>query len=357
MKGTETWICLPPEARPQSWSKFRKPVVRLLKALYGHPDSGSFWEEHCDQAVRRAGFKPVHECWPSCYFHPKLQLFLVIYVDDFKLSGPQQHLQQGWRLLRGSLNIEPERPLGLYLGCVHERYSIKLPNGQLAIAIRYNMEDYLRATVRRFRNMAGTDAVLKFAATPFLVEDHKDSPQGGPTPGPVQECPWCKHTFPPARVFESIDKLDAWRREQQKAGKGTPTPPTEQNRGRLQPIASSILMGLLYAGRLARFDLLRAINHLACYVTRWSTTCDRRLHRLVNYTHSSYEQRMIGWVGDKMGDIEPHLFADADLAGCTFTQRSTNGLHLALRGPNTSFPIAGGVRDKDAYRIQRRNPS
>ena len=103
-------------------------------------------------------------------------------------------------------------------------------------------------------------------------------------------------------------------------------------------------MGLLYAGRLARFDLLRAINHLACYVTRWSSTCDRRLHRLVNYTRSSHQQRMIRWVGDELGDIEPHLFADADLAGCTFTQRSTNGLHLVLRGPNTSFPIAGGSK-------------
>ena len=28
LQGTPTWVCLPPEERPASWSKFRKPVVR-----------------------------------------------------------------------------------------------------------------------------------------------------------------------------------------------------------------------------------------------------------------------------------------------------------------------------------------
>ena len=61
----------------------------------------------------------MHETWPSCYYHKRLKLFLVVYVDDFKLSGPEEHLKEGWALLRRSLNIEPEQPLGLYLGCVH----------------------------------------------------------------------------------------------------------------------------------------------------------------------------------------------------------------------------------------------
>ena len=112
----------------------------------------------------------------------------------------------------------------------------------------------------------------------------------------------------------------------------------------MQPIASSVLMGILYCARYARFDLLRAVNHLACYVTRWSSVCDKRLHRLVNYCGSSLELRMIGWIGDGLGCLEPHLFADADFAGCTFTQRSTTGVHLVLRGPNSSFPIAGGSK-------------
>ncbi len=67
LSGTPCWICLPPEARPASWSKFRKPVVQLRKALYGHPDSGTFWEQHCDKSVKKVGFEAIDEAWPSCY--------------------------------------------------------------------------------------------------------------------------------------------------------------------------------------------------------------------------------------------------------------------------------------------------
>ena len=33
--------------------------------------------------------------------------------------------------------------------------------------------------------------------------------------------------------------------------------------------------------------------------------------------------------------------ADADFAGCSQTLRSTSGLHLAIRSPNTCFLISG----------------
>ena len=40
--GEETWISLPPSRRPASWSKFREPVCRLVRNLYGHPKAGLF---------------------------------------------------------------------------------------------------------------------------------------------------------------------------------------------------------------------------------------------------------------------------------------------------------------------------
>ena len=78
LSGTPCWICLPPEARPDSWARFKKPVVPLLRALYGHPDSGTMWEVHCDKHVQSVGFKLVGEEWQSCYFHPTLRLYLVV---------------------------------------------------------------------------------------------------------------------------------------------------------------------------------------------------------------------------------------------------------------------------------------
>jgi hypothetical protein len=69
----------------------KRPVVPLKKALYGHPDSGTMWEQHCDKHVTSVGYKPMGEEWPSCYFHSALRLLLVVYVDDF---------DKGWEFLR-----------------------------------------------------------------------------------------------------------------------------------------------------------------------------------------------------------------------------------------------------------------
>ena len=44
--------------------------------------------------------------------------------------------------------------------------------------------------------------------------------------------------------------------------------------GKLQPIASRVLMKILFAARMARYDLLRATQSLASRVTKWSKDCD-----------------------------------------------------------------------------------
>ena len=114
----------------------------------------------------------------------------------------------------------------------------------------------------------------------------------------------------------------------------------EKDEGQLQPIAARVLMKILYAARVCRFDLLRAVGVLAQRVTTWDTECDRRLHRLVSYVASHTELCMTGWVGDPISALRPHLFSDADLAGCSQTQRSTTGVLHTIQGPRSSFPIA-----------------
>ena len=109
LRGPPTYVVLPEDGlptNPELLAKFRsmkQPVVRLRKALYGHPDSGTFWEEHCDKKVRSCGFIPISESWPSCYYHPKLKLMLTVYVDDFLMSGPKANLRPGWDMLRSDV--------------------------------------------------------------------------------------------------------------------------------------------------------------------------------------------------------------------------------------------------------------
>ena len=46
----ETFVRIPREFWPQEWvdQGLRDPVIKLTKALYGHPDSGGLWERHCE---------------------------------------------------------------------------------------------------------------------------------------------------------------------------------------------------------------------------------------------------------------------------------------------------------------------
>ncbi len=65
----------------------------------------------------------------------------------------------------------------------------------------------------------------------------------------------------------------------------------EDDRGELQPLAASVLLKRVYAARMARFGLLSATFWLARYLTKWTTECDQKLHRLVSYIKCSKQLR------------------------------------------------------------------
>jgi hypothetical protein len=68
------------------------------------------------------GFVLIRE-WRSCYWHEKLRLHLVVYVDDFKMAGPKENMTEGWRLIQKGVNMGKVESVGLYLGCNHKPYS------------------------------------------------------------------------------------------------------------------------------------------------------------------------------------------------------------------------------------------
>eukprot|EP00975_Prorocentrum_lima_P020296 4270803-Prorocentrum_lima.AAC.1 len=68
--GIPTWVMLPADRWPSWWrTKYKKPVCPLRLALYGHPDSGGYWERHCETHLKSQGFKPIPD-WRSCFVHP-----------------------------------------------------------------------------------------------------------------------------------------------------------------------------------------------------------------------------------------------------------------------------------------------
>jgi len=147
----------------------RDPVCPLILALYGHPDSGGHWEAHCERCLKEVGYIPIPS-WRSCFWHPKLRLFLVVYVDDFKLSGPSENMKEGWEMIRRSIKTDEPHAPGLFLGCRHNTFEKTLPEcGTKVRGMEYDMEDFIRSCVDRYRELTGV-TILRRAATPFLPE-------------------------------------------------------------------------------------------------------------------------------------------------------------------------------------------
>ena len=73
----KTWIELPPELRPKYWKQqFVKPVVLLIKALYGHPDAGGLWEQHLKVIIKNLGGQEVPE-YPGNFLLPRYKVTSV----------------------------------------------------------------------------------------------------------------------------------------------------------------------------------------------------------------------------------------------------------------------------------------
>ena len=106
MEGTPTYIVLPKELWTPEMYKMQCPVFRLDKAIYGHKNSGAFWQKYCNEKCLAAGFKLISDNWPCAYRNEKTQQFLIVYVDDMKLAGPLSEMESTWILLSRGITLE-----------------------------------------------------------------------------------------------------------------------------------------------------------------------------------------------------------------------------------------------------------
>ena len=92
-----TWARLPKELQPTSFTKYRDPVVIVKKALYGHPEAQGHWDMHLEAIlINKLGYQKF-ENWPSLYWHEKQRLLLLVFVDEFKLAGPNKNCHRRGR--------------------------------------------------------------------------------------------------------------------------------------------------------------------------------------------------------------------------------------------------------------------
>ena len=293
----KTWIELPPELRPKYWKQqFVKPVVLLIKALYGHPDAGGLWEQHLKVIIKNLGGQEVTE-YPGNFFFPDTKLLLSTYVDDLTLAGPADQHDAFWNKLTSVVDIEPPEPIYRILGRNHVVTPLSKTEGhekcaafQAQDGMVFDMADYAQQTVDLYKSITGVTK-LKHAATPFPPE-------------------------------------------------GSITIEDDETKGELAPNACKILMKALWLGRLAPPDIIKPINDLATKVQSWSRGDDKKVLRLIQYIASTPHYRLVGTIQDKPEDLELRLFVDADFAGDRSTARSTSGGFLVLTGPSSFFPLA-----------------
>ncbi len=136
---------------PGYYYAVREPVVLLLLALDGYPDSPSYWEIHCDGKVVNKGWKVLGPEWPSMYWHPQLKLLLSIYVDDYKMAGPKEDLANGWALLREEVDMDDPATPTIYLGCEQSTHDITMPSGAKVRMMVCDLENFLASCVVRYQ--------------------------------------------------------------------------------------------------------------------------------------------------------------------------------------------------------------
>ena len=85
--------------------------------------------------------------------------------------------------------------------------------------------------------------------------------------------------------------------------------------GALSEVCSQNVLKCLYLARMGRADILWSVNKLARSVTKWTPPCDRRLARLISYTHHKNDYRQYCHVGKTAQHCRLGLFQDSDFAG------------------------------------------
>ena len=133
----------------------------------------------------------------------------------------------------------------------------------------------LESAVKRYRELANITKELKHADTPFIESSDKDYFCAPCADGPWLERCWCKGRYPEASfgsgVGTRVDKPSKLPIDTESVGdKGD-----NRRKGRLADSACAILMHVLFAARVGRFDLLHAIGALASRISDWSEQCDR----------------------------------------------------------------------------------
>ena len=103
-----------------------------------------------------------------------------------------------------------------------------------------------------------------------------------------------------------------------------------ESKGVLSPVASKIVLNVLYLACTRRLELLWTVNDLARNVTKCNPSCDKRLQWLISYIECTKDWVYTCIVGDRSEQCKIAMFVDASFAGELQDGKPTSDVFLFL---------------------------
>ena len=291
-------------------------VVPLERNLYGHPwqdcyGKGKLRKSYCSMVGRRF---PIG----NAFSYTAKKGYSYLCVDDIKLAGKKPNIDPMWKVLDKEVDLgEPTSFLDdVYLGCTQRQCEIgkdivdnyramfesrisaggveKLPFPQnLRISSwSYNMEGHAKKCVERYCELANRTTQQLYKVSTPCIDDHH------------------------------------FKEEELKSV------------GELSKVCSQIVVKCLYLARIGRPDIPLSVNKLARSITKWTNACDKRLNRLISYSHHTCEYKQYCYVDDAANQCRLGLFQDSDYERYLEDSKSTSGGTLCVSGSHTFVPIS-----------------
>jgi len=143
---------------------YSDPVVPLLKALYGHPESGALWEKHLASILTELK-------WKKCDSHPGIWIHasgavLAVYVDDLLMVAPRDQEDALWAAIASKVSFdEDQSPIAELPGAHH----IYKKDGNIT-NLTVEMEDFMKDAAAIYATEIGATKLAE-ARTPYLPEN------------------------------------------------------------------------------------------------------------------------------------------------------------------------------------------
>lgn len=286
LKGAPKYIELPTQMWPKEWEgKFKRPVCKLHKALYGLQRAGFDWMDYASANLKAEKWVQLKDAEKHVYKRKckNGHAVLGLYVDDCKLAARDADLEEAWESVQKCFKLgdRPERT-NKYVGIWHE--TIKSGNITKTMTHQTN---YTKQVVQKFKETCGKTHFRKVA-----------------TPG---------------RNYSEVEM-------EQMDGEG-----------KYEETCRMHLGGLMYIARGSRPDISFVTSWLARYVTKWKRLHDVVLERLVAYIDCTSDHGIESRIDRRdmaPGKIWLEVHADSDFGGCHTSSRSTSGILVRIRGEN-----------------------